>query len=246
MGAVKGSAQQRMIVVPYRPWLKILIALTVLLALVASGYGSYWYGQQQQQTIYSDAAVERDRLRLELAARNEENDRLRQEVVNLSLGAEVDRKASEEVRHEVLSLKSEIATLRKDISFYRGLMSPSGSEQGLTIGSLDVLATGVPRQYQYKLVVQQLAVQHTQLTGSLQFNIVGRQGEQLVTLPLKDVSDNVTSEQIKLRFKYFQTLEGRINLPANFEPERIELMAKSTGSNATVVEKKFGWLVQEG
>lgn len=245
MAVVKGSAQQRMVVVPYRPWLRVLVTLSILLAFAATGYGSYWYGQQQHQSLYADAISERDRLRAELALRSEEKDRLRQEVANLSLGAEVDRQASEGVRNEVLSLKSEIATLQKDIRFYRGLMSPTGSEQGLTIGSLDVLATGVPRQYQYKLVVQQLAVRHTQINGSLQFKIVGRRGEQLVTLPLKDVSDNVTSEQIKLRFKYFQTFEGRINLPAGFEPERIELIAKSAGKDAAVVEKKFGWLVQE-
>lgn len=245
MAAVKGSTQQRMIVVPYRPWLKALVVLGGLLVLLAAGYSSYWYGQQQREALYANAVSERDRLRVELAVRTEENDRLRQEVANLSLGAEVDRQASEEVRNEVISLKSEIATLQKDISFYRGLMSPGGGEQGLTIGSLDVLATGVPRQYHYKLVVQQLAVRHAQLTGSLQFNIIGRQGERLVTLALKDVSDNVASEHIPLRFKYFQTLEGRINLPANFEPEKIELVAKSTGQNAAVVKKKFGWLIQE-
>jgi hypothetical protein len=125
-------------------------------------------------------------------------------------------------------------------------MAPSDNQRGLTIGSLDVLSTGVPRQYEYKLIVQQLATRHTLLNGSLKFNVVGRQREKMVTLPLKDLSDSVAQENIKLRFKYFQTLEGRLQLPEEFEPVRIELVARSTGKQAVVVEKKFGWLVQEG
>lgn len=245
MAVVKGSKQQRMIVVPYRPWLKSIVVLVLLAVGAAAVYGSYWLGQHENHSLQEEAIAERDHLRVELASTSAEADRLRQEVVNFRLGAEVDRKASEGVRNEVLELKSEIAALQEDISFYRGLMSPTDNARGLTIGSLNVISTGASRQYEYKLVVQQLATKHELLSGSLQFTIVGRQGEELVTLPLKDVSDNVSSKNIKLRFKYFQTIEGRISLPASFEPERIELVAKSTGREPVVVEKKFGWLVQE-
>ncbi|NHO68189.1 hypothetical protein G8770_21780 [Aestuariicella hydrocarbonica] len=220
--------------------------LSALLVIAAVGFGSYRFGQIQGGSEHAETVSERDHLKADLAAKKIETDNLRQEVANLKLGAKVDRQASEGVRNEVISLKSEIATLQEDISFYRGLMAPTGNERGLTIGSLNVISTGAPRQYEYKLVVQQLATRHTLLNGSLQFTIVGRQGEQMVALPLMDVSDNVDDENIKLRFKYFQTLEGRINLPESFEPERIELIAKSTGKQAVEVEKHFGWLVQEG
>lgn len=245
MTAVKGSKQNRMIVVPYRPWLRTAVSLAVLVVLGLSVSGSFWYGQQSGQALQAEAVAERDRLRVELSNSSRDADNLRQEVANLKLGAQVDRKASEGVRAEVIELKSQIAALKQDISFYRSLMAPTGNKRGLNIGSLNVISTGVPRQYEYKLVVQQLATRHTMLNGTLSFTIVGRQGEQLVTLPLKDVSDNVSYENIKLRFKYFQTIEGRLSLPETFEPERIELIARSTGKEPVVVEKKFGWLVQE-
>ncbi len=251
MSAVTGSKQYRMVVVPYRPWIRSLVGVVALAVLALAVAGSYWYGSGKGQTEQAEAIAERDKLKLELAAKIAEADNYRQEVANLKLGAQVDRKASEGVRAEVIDLKTEIAALQEDISFYRSLMAPTGNKRGLSIGSLNVISTGAPRQYEYKLVVQQLATRHTMLNGTLKFNIVGRQtldpeqGEQLVTLPLKDVSDNVSYESIKLRFKYFQTIEGRLRLPDTFEPERIELIAKSTGSEPVVVEKKFGWLVQE-
>ncbi len=251
MTAVKGSKQYRVVAVPYRPWIRSLVVIGVLALLAVSVTGSFWYGQRQGQAVQADAVAERDLLKTQLAMKVEEADNYRQEVANLKLGAQVDRKASEGVRGEVIELKTEIAALQEDISFYRSLMAPTGNKRGLSIGSLNVISTGAARQYEYKLVVQQLATRHTMLNGNLSFTIVGRQklseeqGEQLVTLSLKDVSDNVSYENIKLRFKYFQTIEGRLNLPESFEPERIELIARSTGKDAVVVEKKFGWLVQE-
>jgi Family of unknown function (DUF6776) len=251
MSAVKGSKQYRMVAVPYRPWLRSLLALAVVAVLMVSVAASYWYGQEQGQALQAEAVVERDSLKIELSEKTREADAYRQEVANLKLGAQVDRKASEGVRTEVIDLKTEIAALQEDIGFYRSLMAPTGNKRGLSIGSLNVISTGASRQYEYKLVVQQLATRHTMLTGTLSFTIIGRQtldqeqGEQLVTLALKDVSDNVSYENIKLRFKYFQTIQGRLNLPSGFEPERIELTARSTGKEPVVVEKKFGWLVQE-
>lgn len=245
MTAVKGSKQYRMVVVPYRPWLRLLVSVLVLSVLVVASAGSYWFGQMRGQSLQAEAITERDHLRSELADKRKEADGLRQAVANLKLGSQVDRKASEGVRAEVIDLKTQIAALQEDISFYRSLMAPTGNQRGLTIGSLNVISTGAQRQYEYKLVVQQLATRHTMLNGTLSFTIIGRQGEQLITLPLKDVSDNVSYENIKLRFKYFQTIEGRLRLPEGFEPEKIELVARSTGSEPVVVEKKFGWLVQE-
>lgn len=246
MTAVKGSKQLKMIVVAYRPWLRSIMLCVVLVALTVTGWSSYFSGLKNGQSQQSVAISERDRLQKELVLKQQEAKDLSQEVANLKLGSAVDRKSSEDVRAEVIDLKGQIAALKEDISFYRGLMSPTDNKSGLTIGSLNVISTGVARNYEYKLVVQQLATRHKMLSGYLSFQIFGRQQNQLVTLPLKDVSNSVSYDRIKLRFKYFQTIEGRILLPEGFEPERIELVAVSSEAPSVEVKKKFGWLVQEG
>ncbi|TQV71707.1 hypothetical protein FKG94_18815 [Exilibacterium tricleocarpae] len=246
MVAVRGSKQFRKVVVPYRPMRRVTVGLVVAAGVVLAVVGSYLFGDFNGGQLQAQAVAERDRLRLEVAAKTQEADELRQQVANLKLGAQVDRKASEDVRGEVIELKAQIAELQEDITFYRGLMAPTGNKRGLTIGSLDVISTGAPREYQYRVVVQQLAVNHQVLSGYLQFNVVGRQAGIVSTIPLKDLSEQVGSDNIRLRFKYFQNLEGKLVLPEGFEPERIELLAKSTGRNAATVEKQFGWLVQQG
>lgn len=245
MPQVKGSKQYHMVVVPYRPVRRALVIVLLLVAAAAAVAASYYRGHQQGMTQQADAVAERDRLREEVAALTRESEELRQRVANLRLGSEVDQQASDEMRNEVIKLEEKIAALEEDITFYRGLMAPGDNDSGLTIGSLNVVGTDTPREYEYKLVVQQLATDHQVLSGYLNFNIVGRRGEQTESIPLHELSAQVENEDIRLRFRYFQNIEGRLTLPEGFEPEGIELVAQSTGSDRKTVEKKFGWLVQE-
>jgi len=245
MATVKGSKQYKMQVVAYRPVIRAIRNITFLLVVAAGIAGAFFYGNFKGTEIQKEAIEERDSLRLLLSDTVKEAESYRQQVANLNLGAQVDRKANEGVRQEVIELKNQIAELQADISFYRGLMSPAADKRGLTIGSLDVIETAVPRTYEYKLVIQQLANNHQVLSGYLNFVVVGRSAGEETRIHLKDLSSRVSAENIKLRFRYFQNFEGTIILPEGFEPSRIELMAKSAGSKPAQVSKKFGWLVQE-
>ncbi|MCW8196222.1 hypothetical protein F6455_15620 [Proteobacteria bacterium 005FR1] len=245
MTAVKGSKPTRLMVVPYRPYARLLTWAGFALAVVLMAAASYFLGNHHGIGLQKAAIAERDQLRLDLQRRNAELESLSQEVANLKLASEVDKASSEGVRSEVITLKSQIAALEEDITFYRGLMAPTDNRRGLTIGSLDVIASGAPRRYDFKIVVQQLATNHQVLNGLLQVNVIGHEGGLTRSIPLKDLSPQIEDESIKLRFKYFQNIVGQIELPEGFEPERIELTASSSGRDGVSVEKKFGWLVHE-
>jgi len=245
MSRVKGSPQRPMVVVPYRPVRKALLMILALVLAVGAAVGSYYLGYTQGESLQAGAVDERNRLRDQVARYSAEAEELRQQLANVRLGSEVDQQAGEELRTQVISLKEEVTSLEEDIAFYRGIMSPDDNRSGLTIGSLNVIGTGGSREYRYKLVVQQLATNHQVLNGHVNFNIVGREGDETVSLPLYRLSAAQDSENIRLRFRYFQNIEGRLTLPEGFEPERIEIVARSTGNNPQTVEERFGWLVQE-
>lgn len=163
---------------------------------------------------------------------------------NAKLGAEVDRKSLEDVRQEVIDLKAAIASLEEENQFYRNLMTPDGDTRGLSFGPVEIVQTERPRTYRYKVVVQQLATQHELLNGTLKFKVVGRQDGEAKVMALKELSSTIDSADIKLRFKYFQNVEGELVLPEGFEPERIELEARPAGSSSGVIEKRLTWLAQ--
>lgn len=245
MSTVKGSKEYQWRVVKYRPRLKIWLALGVAAIFLITVQGAFWIGQGTVAGGHDRAHSDLVAVRKKLDSSREAEQALRRELENAKLGTEVDRQSLEDVRRELLQLKSDLASLEEENQFYRNLMAPAGNQRGLNFGVVELADSEQARVYRYKVVMQQLATQHELLTGTLNFNIVGRQDGEVRVLGLHEVSGDVDSANIKLRFKYFQTIEGRLALPDGFEPERIELEARSTGKNATTIDKRFGWLVRE-
>lgn len=245
MNTVKGSKEYQWRVVKYRPRLMFWLTLSFAAVLILSVQAAYWLGQSKDASGHERLLRELAAVRSELDSARQTEQSLRRKIENAKLGTEVDRRSLEDVRRELLDAKSAMAAVEEENQFYRNLMAPAGNQRGLNFGAVELADTDKARTYRFKVVMQQLATQHELLHGTLNFNIVGRRHGEVSVLALHEVSTDVDGANIKLRFKYFQNIEGQLVLPADFEPERIELEARSTGKNATSIDKRFGWLVRE-
>lgn len=244
MAVVKGSKVYQWSVVKSRPHTRIWHAVTLCSLVAVAVITAFMLGQHLAVGADSRALQELAATRAELEEVRKAEQQLRQQRENAKLGAEVDRKSLEDVRQEVIDLRAAVANLKEENQFYRNLMSPEGNTRGLSFGPVEIVQTDRPRTFRYKVVVQQLAAQHEVLTGTLRFNVVGLQNGDAKVLALKEISSTIDNNNIQLRFKYFQSVEGELVLPDGFEPERIELEARPSGGNATPVEKRLSWLVQ--
>ena len=242
---VTGSEQYKLKVVKDQPGKRFLLAGTLLFLFVVSVAGSYLFGVESERKIQQGAAVELLALKKDFKQLSKEKVQLEQEVANAQTGAKVEQLANENVRQEIMMLKETIAKLEEDNSFYRNLMAPQANKKGLTIGAVEISKAPSANSYSFEVVMQQFAKNHNLLKGDLYVTINGRLDGQNVNYALSDLSQEIASEIIKLRFKYFQTVKGEINLPTGFEPEHIHLVANSTGKKASRVEKKLAWLVEE-
>lgn len=244
MSKVKGSPQFRSIVVRDEPGRRARTVVLWLITVVAVAVASTLLGSS---AVYKQLlAVEQERdqlsealLKSELARQHSE-----QQLTNLSTGAEMDRQAVDEVRATIKEQKQQIAALSEEIGFYKGLMSPTDRERGLSIRGWEVYPTGSAQRFHYKLLIQQLAVKHRVLRGSVSVVITGRENGVEKSINLADLSKDVSSRNMPLRFKYFQNIEGELELPADFVPQRVGLVAKATTPKKVQVEKHYGWIVQ--
>lgn len=241
MTVVKGSDQYELKVVSHRPGYYRNVVIFIVIAMLALSSGSFLLGRYLTHSLYLNTDNELAQLRQDLEEKNIRTQDLEQRVANLSLGASVDKKANAEVQDRVLSLTNKVSELEERVSFYRGLMSPTDNLRGLTIGKFNVEATAFLGQYRYKVIIQQVAAKHRILNGRLSINVIGKQNGQERVLPLNELSDAVNDKEIRLRFKYFQNIAGELTLPDGFEPEQVQVVAKSSGRDAVNVEKKFAW-----
>ncbi len=241
---VKGSKQHRVRVVAYRPVFQIGSRLLALLLIGVFVVCSYIYGFHVSETNNQQALLERDELRQQVRQQEQQISELKQRVANAKMGSNVDRESLEDLRLQIVELNNTINALEEINTFYRQLMEPRADRNGLTIGALNIVPTAQSRRYAYELVIQQYTVDHQLLKGNLQVSIVGKAGEVMETYALSQLSEQVESEKIKLRFKFYQTVEGELDLPPDFEPVKVMVVASKSGKKPVTVEKEFGWIVE--
>lgn len=242
---VKGSKQERMIVVPYRPARRVLVALLLCIGVGASAAAgfiySYYASRESQQVELADRQV----LSQELQRYEAENSELRRQIAILDRSSVMDQRATEEVQTTIRSLRERVAQLEQDIVYYRQVVSDETGETGLVISQLDIATSSQQGTYSYKLVLRQLdADGDSYLIGTVNVNLVGSQGEEEMTLPLRQLSQEQEELDIRLRFKYFQNIEGTLTLPEGFAPERVQITAVSSEPVEKNIDQDFSWVVE--
>ena len=174
----------------------------------------------------------------------QENEALKRQAAILDRLSAVDQQTGAELQETLTALRQRVAQLEEDVLFYRQVVEEETKETGLVIGQLDIDATRSAGRYRYKLVMRQLdADGDTYLTGHVNFNLVGQMQDQQVVLPLRDLSEVEDELDIRLRFKYFQNIEGELALPEGFEPDRIQIAAVATEPVSKRINEDFGWVV---
>lgn len=252
MAVVKGSAQYRMRVMPYRPMRLVFNYVVGFLVLAGVAVSCYLIGYDHGAQQLSLPGGVRDQQQQKILTLTKDAEELRQQVANLKLNADIDQQANKDIRRQLMQQTVQIAALERDIAVYRSMMSSgrNANPQGISIGVFHVTRADQADAYHYKLVLQKLAAMDDPFQGDLNIKIVGVQtlgGEEKPrSLSLHELSDQVAAEQISLSFKYFQNIEGDLVLPGGFKPEKIQFLVKSTNrKHPATIENELEWQLSE-
>jgi hypothetical protein len=158
---------------------------------------------------------------------------------------EVDRVSLEMVRREIAAQKKQILELEESLRFYRGLMAPEDIARGLILKPIELMATEADNRFTFRIVAQQEAQKHTLLKGALTVKVMGVAGEDELSFPLSALSENVNEEAVELRFRYFQSIEGVLVLPPDFQPKGVSMTATTTAPTKVKLQEFFPWVVSE-
>ena len=241
---VKGSKQQKMVVVPHRPGQRVLFTFLVLMGVALSAAGGWGYAYYTTVMSQEGDQADKNELLAQLFDLRVKNDNLERQVAILDRSSAVDKQTGVELQETLTSLRQRVAQLEEDVLFYRQVVEEETKETGLVIEELDIDKTRSPDRYRYKLVMRQEdADGDTYLAGHVNFNLAGQWKDQQVILPLRDLSEGEDELDIRLRFKYFQNIEGELVLPEGFQPDRIQIAAVATEPVSKRINEDFGWVV---
>jgi hypothetical protein len=242
MAVVKGSKQERLSLVRYDPWHQFWRRVYFLLFTTLVAAGCFFGGQYASLEQVYALGAERDQLQAQIMSADQKILGFRQRVAVLEKGGEVDRQSAEGIRQTVKELKVQIATLEEEVSFYKGIMAPSGQDKGLRISKVDIQPLDQPNTFRYRIMMTQVADNTSYIKGLTAVNFVGLENGKRKIIPLRDLDSKVDDLGLKFSFRYFQELGGEIFVPANFNIEQVQVVLQSTGSKAQRVEETIEWL----
>lgn len=224
-----------------QPAKKAMIIIALLCAFAGSGYGMYWYGQTSAGLDNAILQTAHDDIQQQLREIEKENAKLREKSAVLEQAAVIDKKAYNDVNGSLKRLQNEVLELKQQVTFYRGIVSPTQAAAGLTITSFKLNKLGQEFGYHFKLVLTQVKQNNRIIRGKANIMIDGLQNGEPKQLNITELTGN-TKPDMNLRFKYFQTIEGDMVLPQGFVPSSVLVDLEPSGSSKNSITKTFNWM----
>ena len=218
------------------PRTKMLFAVLIVMVLVFTAGWIYTYGLSVAGFHILSANREQESLRGDIKRLEEANEELRVSLARVQRTLQMDRSAYEELDRSLKGSAQEITKLREELNFYRNIISPVDKKSGLRIQSLAIEPVGNTSQFRYKLVLIQALKHDRSINGTARFEISGMQGGEDAVLTYPKPPERM----INVKFKYFQDIEGKFELPKNFKPRQIKVTVTTAGGRQNV-EEIYAW-----
>lgn len=220
----------------YSPRIKLLLSVIAAVLLLVSAGLIYNYGLNRAGFERQSAESTQQSLQDEMRKLRDENQELKESLARSQRTIQMDQAAYQDLDKSLKSSAQEIVKLREELNFYRNIISPADKKSGLRIQNLYIEPTGSSNQYRYKLVLIQALKHERTVQGRAILEVSGMQvGEDtLLRFP------TATSKPILVNFKYFQDIEGKLELPRNFQPKRIKIYIMGT-DGASLAEAAYAW-----
>ena len=221
----------------------VLLSLLLLVLALLAGIYVGWVMAHKEMGISPRHAV--DSAQVELSALREKLAVVRGDIQAQRTRHNVDSRALELVRSEMVAQKELTATLEEGLRFFRSLMVSEGDAAGLSLRDPELVAGGTPSRIKYRIFVQHQSRAHETVEGALSLQVFGFEGEKAVRYALPQLSEELDDLAMSLHFRYFQAVEGALTLPAGFEPTGLAVMAEATKPRKMKVREEFPWELQK-
>jgi hypothetical protein len=169
------------------------------------------------------------------------NKQLNAKVAELEMARRLDRDAYGQIESTLGDLQSQLSRQSDDLAFYRSIVSPVDGIQGLRIQRFEVLPGEEPRQVQLKLTLVQAMRHESVVSGLAQITLLGMKDDAPARFSVGELLGKPRA-QLPFSFRYFQTIEQTVVLPAGFQAFETDVEVHSSKLR-TPVRQTFPWKV---
>ncbi|MFZ6843863.1 DUF6776 family protein [Undibacterium sp. RuTC16W] len=140
-----------------------------------------------------------------------ERDKLAAQVNTSDSQQNIEKSTQKQLTDQVKNLTSENLKLKDDLAFFESLMPSATGPEGITLQRVKAEMV-TPNQMRYRVLVMQGGKGGRDFVGDLQLSLTLAQGGKPVMMQFPDPKTGEAGK-LKLSFRYYQRLEGVVNLP---------------------------------
>jgi hypothetical protein len=233
-----GISAPRMAVRTHLSWRWKIPAMLVLLVLVV---GMWWWGFDFGQFLggfnRSEIAEKQGKLESEVAQLKEENAKLRARAAQLESDLNITRGAQATLSKQSLELQSENTQIKEELAFLQKLFSDTGKQ-----GTISIERLSAERErddaYHYSLLVVRGGNPSDEFAGQLTLQAGLLTGGRLAMVALPDDQPDA-SATLKLKFKYYQRVEGTIRVPPGSQLKTLHARVLELGQSSPRATKSL-------
>lgn len=228
--------QPRFVIVPHRPYVRMLLAVGLVLWLASLLGVGYWAsGRAAPGLIKAKADLQvTSRRAAEAEALVKQ---LRQNVSTLRRSDQISRSANTELQASLAEREEEVTGLRADVAFYERLVGATGQRRGLAVHEA-VFTPEAGGTWRYTVTLTQNLNRGAISKGEVRVSVEGVSEDRLRSLRWEELLQKPGAPGQPFSFRYFQQLEGSIVLPEGFTPQRVRVQLRADGST---VDQAFPW-----
>ena len=215
-----------------------------LLVFVVVGW--FLYDSPRLKTIRTQLSQAHDISELlssnkELKKQNQELDK---QVLKLERLADIDNGTSIRLQSEIKSLQEQVFNLRRELTFYKGIITASSYSRGLNIQGLHIETTRKQTFFKYKLVLTNIGNSDSITEVTIDMSVEGNDKSGFRTLSSVDMIPGAELKR-KIKVRNFERIEGNYSFPNGFEPLRVLVDLQQHDKEKLRLHRVFEWHIGE-
>jgi nitrogen fixation-related uncharacterized protein len=236
---------QRLVVRSYTPLRRaFLIGAGIVMVLLAA-YAAFEWGRGNAGFDSRSARAEEGDLRDRIRELETENRRQRLALAAGETQRVGQAREREELARTIGDLQADVARLTRDLAFYRGVVGDSSNAQVVRVPQFRITRGKAAGEYLLHLVLGRPLRPEDFASGKVRLAFEGSVGATATTLDLGQVAD-VPGGELIFSYRYVQTLDQTVKLPAGFTPARVTVELQSSRKGVNPVRETFLWTVENG
>jgi hypothetical protein len=213
-----------------------------VVALIAGGlYLSYQLGRYQLAFLDLDERRLQAAAREEVAARDARIEELERQISILETSRDIDRETYAGIEANLAELEATIQAQEEELGFYRGIVAPENGVAGLRLQNVAVVPGEGDASHILRVLLVQAIVHNEPVTGSVRATVSGTLDGESVAYGLDELGSESRATDIPYGFRYFQTLEVGLSLPAGFMPAAVEVQVWPGSPRGETIVESFLW-----